>query len=316
MKLLNLAVAMALPSFCLAQYTYQHVDVDFLQSNNIAKNYTHENLRLYPVRAKTSFRQYFTGVGNYVPLQKAIVAQKVKITEQSQGGDVNMLSIQNISSDTIIVICGDVIKGGKQDRIISKDIVLPPKSGRKKLPVYCVESGRWSADRRADGEFNYQTKGAVSLRKVVEKEKSQTKVWSKVEEINRKNETTTETKTYTALTNSAGFTGKLAAYTRFFGTKFINDPDVIGVVAVTGNKVIGCDMFGTHDLFAGQYRSLLQSYATEAIVNGAAVSITPAAVKAYMDGLLKSETAQQETLKAKGSSFVEKGKKLRVTNFD
>jgi hypothetical protein len=75
MKLLNLAVAMALPSFCLAQYTYQHVDVDFLQNNNIAKNYTHENLRLYPVRAKTSFRQYFKKTSRVLRGKWALVSR-------------------------------------------------------------------------------------------------------------------------------------------------------------------------------------------------------------------------------------------------
>ena len=91
---------------------------------------------------------------------------------------------------------------------------------------------------------------------------------------------------------------------------------MIGVVIVTGNKVLGCDMFATHDLFARQFESLLHSYATEAILNGKPVSIKPETVKAYMDKLLNDEKTQLQTLKQKGSSFTEKGKKLRVSSFD
>ncbi len=67
-----------------------------------------------------------------MPLQEALQKKKLKITERPNGGSVNNLTIENISSDTIIIICGDVIKGGQQDRIVQKDIVLTPKTGKKK----------------------------------------------------------------------------------------------------------------------------------------------------------------------------------------
>jgi len=166
-------------------------------------------------------------------------------------------------------------------------------------------------------EFNgYYNKGSVSLRKVVEKEKDQSKVWSKVDELNSANKTTTSTKTYTAMTQSADFKKKLDQYLSFFKNKFDRDSTVVGVVVVTGDKVIGCDMFATHDLFLKQFESLLHSYVTEAIVTGKPVNITTATVKSYTDKLLASESVQQTTLKEKGSSFSEKGKKLRVSAFD
>ena len=156
----------------------------------------------------------------------------------------------------------------------------------------------------------------MSLRKVVEKEKDQSKVWSKVEEINMENKTTTATKTYTALSNSTDFNKKLSGYIQFFKNKFAADTNIIGVVVVTGNRVLGCDMFATTALFKSQYGSLLHSYATEAILNGAPVTAGTAVVKTYTDRLLKDEKTQQATLKQKGSAFVEKGKKLRVSSFD
>lgn len=334
MKHIYLAILLAHPFIALSQYTYKNLQVNYLETVPSAQSYTFQNLRLYPVHAKQSFTNEFKSIGKYMTLQEAIAKNKVKITENSNSGEVNSLKIENVSNDTIIVITGDVVKGGKQDRIINKDLLLNPKSGKKDLPVYCVESGRWSAGggahfsnrnfasasqsrAGAPAEFNgYYNKGSMSLRKVVEKEKDQSKVWQKVDEINTSNKTTTNTKTYTALTNSAEFTQKLNKYLAFFKPKFASAPTVIGVVVVSGNKVLGCDMFATHDLFIQQYESLLHSYATEAILNGQPVTASPAVVKAYMDKLLNDEQTQRQTLKEKGNSFTDKGKKLRVSSFD
>ena len=91
---------------------------------------------------------------------------------------------------------------------------------------------------------------------------------------------------------------------------------MIGVIVVSGNKVLGCDLFATPALFQSQFPSLLHSYATEAIVSGAKVTASPAVVKGYVDGLLKDEASQTKMLKEKGSSFNDKGRKLRVSSFD
>jgi hypothetical protein len=317
MKSIFLAVLTAMPSLIFAQYTYDKLQVNFLQSAEEAKKFTFENLRLYPIRAKDNFKNQFRDVGKYMALKDAMTAKKVKIAENKGGASVNELTIENISQDTIIIISGEIVKGGQQDRIIQKDMLLEPKSGKKKLPVFCVESGRWSARNANDADFSaHYSVGTMSLRKVVEKEADQQKVWSKVDEMNSKNKTLTNTKTYTAMDRSAPFSAKLKSYLGFFQTKFSADQDVIGVVVVSGDKVLGCDMFATAPLFKQNFENLLHAYATEAIINGKPVNISPDAVRGYMDKLLSNERIQETTLKANGNKFEEKGRKLRVTSFD
>jgi hypothetical protein len=321
----NLLLALlVLPMFAISQYTYKNLQINYADAY-AAKLNTYAKLRLYPVYANEIFKANFKSVGKYLPLQQAIAKKKIKITEKNNGGSVNDLTIQNLSADTIIIIPGDIIKGGQQDRIIAKDMVLKPKSGKVNVKVFCVESGRWTAgtntvaiSRNAPpAEFkSYYNKGSQSLRKVVEKEDNQSLVWNKVEEINKKNKTVTNTKTYTALGNSADYKKQLEKYLQFFKNKFDKDENIIGVVVVTGNMVSGCDMFATHDLFVKQYESLLHSYATEAILNGKPVTASVDVVKKYMDKLLSNETVQQATLKAKGSTFIDGGTKLRVSSFD
>lgn len=338
MKPTVFALLCALPFYCFCQYTYQNLNVDFLTNPLSLKNNTYANLRLYPVFATDKFRSMIGTIGKYAPLQDALQKKKIKITEKNNAGEVNELIVENLSKDTIIIVCGDVVQGGQQDRIIQDDIVLAPNSGKKAVKVFCVESGRWtrvtprqgvrdenvsdvmlervSTPNSKPAEFkSYYNKGTMSLRKVVEKNKNQTEVWNKVAEINKKNKTETPTSTYTAIGQSSDFTKTLNSYLTFFRNKLTN-PNIIGVIVVSGKKVLGCDLFASNDLFRGQYQSLLHSYATEAILNGAPVSIDEKTVKAYADQIFKDEPTQQKTIQQKGTAFVSKGKKLRVSSFD
>ena len=145
MKPTLFTIVVVLPALCFSQYTYKNLQVNFLESGADLKNYSFQNLRLYPIYAKQSFKSQFKNVGNYMPLQEAVQKKKIKITEKPNGGSVNNLTIENISSDTIIIICGDLIKGGQQDRIVQKDLLLKPKSGKKILKFFAwkVEDGMY-----------------------------------------------------------------------------------------------------------------------------------------------------------------------------
>ena len=105
-------------------------------------------------------------------------------------------------------------------------------------------------------------------------------------------------------------------YISFFRPLFKEQKDVVGVVVASGNRIIGADIFATSELFMQNFDALLHSYATDAILNGAPVSITQATVDTYINELLSNETKQELTIKEKGSKFVHKGKKLRISSFE
>lgn len=320
-------IAFLFPIVSLSQYKLNENFLVYNKNSSITelKKITYENLRLYPIIARDSFKLTFRNMARFTPLKQALAQKKVIITEKGSGATVNTVTIENKSKDTIIVNCGEVIKGGQQDRVINTDMVLYPNSGKKDLTVFCVEQGRWSprnqslAHRNApgaasfDGYYNFSS---MSLRKVVSKESNQVKVWNKVEEINDANKTSTETKTYTALEQSQDYTVKLNKYIFFFESWIKTEKDIVGVIVVTGDKVLGADIFATHELFIQNFDGLLHSYATEAILNGKPVTIAPATLDRYVADLLSNEKKQEETLKKKGSKFEEKGKKIRISSFD
>ena len=302
----------------LAQYTYEHLDVKLDLNANEIKNYTYENLRLYPILGKSSFRDTFIVIGKYIPLKDALEKKMVVISEMLGGGEVNTLSIENLSNDTIMIMAGEVITGGKQNRIIGKDLILPPHSGKVDISVFCVEAGRWENTSTGTNNFGgYYNVGSQSLRKNVEKKASQSEVWKEVDRTNALNSTSASTKTYTAITTSESFNRNLKAYTDYFKNKFASEKNIVGVIVVSGDKVIGVDMFATNDLFAKNFANLLTAYATEAIIHGKKVTASTATVKTYMDKLMKSEDEQLKTINEKGKVFTNnKGKKVRVSSYE
>src|SRR4029079_15793132 len=82
--------------------------------------------------------------GGAIPLtlQEALAKGSVQVVET---GQVNELQIENTSSEEVFIQAGDIVKGGKQDRVLTVSFVLRPKSGRLPIASFCVEQGRWSA---------------------------------------------------------------------------------------------------------------------------------------------------------------------------
>jgi len=95
----------------------------------------HENLSIYFLHGKSA--------EGPVPLtlEEAMLKGTARVDET---GSVNQLSIENLGTEEVFVQAGDIVKGGKQDRVLSVSFVLPPKSGKMPIAAFCVESGRWS----------------------------------------------------------------------------------------------------------------------------------------------------------------------------
>jgi hypothetical protein len=58
--------------------------------------------------------------------------------------------VENTGKDEVYVQAGDIVKGGQQDRVLSVDLLLPPRSGEVSIAAFCVEHGRWTARGNED----------------------------------------------------------------------------------------------------------------------------------------------------------------------
>ncbi len=271
-------------------------------------------LKIYPIKANDVFKEVHKDINKFSNLEDAIKEKKISITEVSSSGTVNTLFATNSSSETIILLAGEIVKGGKQDRIIGSDVIILPGE-KKNISAFCVERGRWS-EKSTGSNFNGYSQGvSQNVRKAAIVKKNQGEVWSNVSQINSKNKVKSSTGAYTALESSSEYSNKMQQYLKSFESAWNNDPTVVGMIAVSGNKVIGCDIFATNDMFANAYKNLLHSYITEAMSNGSAVTITMSEINSYLEDFLKDESKQEESLIDKGNVFKYKSRKLHISVF-
>ena len=81
----------------------------------------------------------------YLTLEEAIDGRCLEITEVDESGSVNDLSLKVTGKKPVLLIEGEELKGAKQNRLINASFLIAGGT-RTKIPVSCVEEGRWSYD--------------------------------------------------------------------------------------------------------------------------------------------------------------------------
>jgi ARG/rhodanese/phosphatase superfamily protein len=148
----------------------------FTASNYVVSGpYSHKNLTIFLLHGADQ-RQDKTPL----TLQEAMDRKMVVVHET---GDVNNLAVENLSDEEVYVQSGDIVKGGRQDRVLALDLIVPPKSGKIQIASFCVEHGRWSGRGQEEaGQFGSSRKALNSkeLKIAAKHSASQSEVWDKV----------------------------------------------------------------------------------------------------------------------------------------
>jgi hypothetical protein len=144
---------------------------------------TQGNLAVYPLYSSTSVAD-----SEVLTLEEGLKAGVLKIEEISDPNgndhsDVNRLRIHNSSGKTVFLMSGEIVQGGKQDRVIAQDLTLAPGTTTVDLPVFCVEPGRWSLARHDD--FNSpQFAAPPAVKNAAQNDGNQQLVWNQVANTN------------------------------------------------------------------------------------------------------------------------------------
>jgi len=233
-------------------------------------------------------------------LDEAMASKQVKISENDQE-TVNSLTLINSSDKPVFVLAGEVIIGGKQDRIIGANTIVPPKTTLA-VPAYCVEHGRWDDKTRVFSSANALAHGRLRGKASFEK---QGDVWKEVAETNTKRNTVNATDTYRTVAKQQS-DGTLKDWQTKLDAALAKVPAadrarMIGYVISLNGQVATVDMFQSPTLFKKLEPKLIRSYVTEAVsvpADQAAKPPTPAAVKAFMADADKAVERQVYETKA------------------
>src|SRR5215471_2729863 len=148
----------------------------FVAANyTVSGPYSHKNLTIFLLHGADQQQEKPP-----LTLQEAWEQKKVIVHET---GEANNLAIESLSDDEVYVQSGDIVKGGRQDRVLALDLIVPPKSGKIRIASFCVEHGRWSGrGQEVAGEFASSRKALNSkdLKIAAKHSASQQEVWDKV----------------------------------------------------------------------------------------------------------------------------------------
>jgi hypothetical protein len=101
-----------------------------------------------------------------------------------QGDQVNTLVLMNHSKKPLVLLAGEIVTGGKQDRIVASDRIVPSDSEPVDLSVFCVEHGRWTETSNKFGTAANAPSQSFMVQPTVRQEamvaKSQQQVWDAV----------------------------------------------------------------------------------------------------------------------------------------
>jgi hypothetical protein len=304
-------------TFCLslfllsasAQLTYETLYVDYDSA------WTFKNLKIIPIRRKAGGGTPGGTGADVVPLAEALSKGMVTVTERGTTSfeNVHWLRFNTHTDKSIYIGGGEIITGGRQDRMIILDTILKPSEKDQYVPVMCVEEGRWSEKEKKFGYGNYAN---TDIRKNLDSGRNQVILWREVDRELQAGQFKNKSIAYESRWLDKKYVLKGQEYINYFMDKFRHsDSTIVGFIAVSGDKVIGSDVFDGTYLFYHQLEPLLWGYVDEAIGSGTPVTLKDAAIRRYADKLLKDEKSQQDFVKGNGKIFRMNGRVVHVNTF-
>jgi len=275
---------------------------------------TYENITIFPVVSSST-----QDTSPFLTLDEGLSSGEVIVSEQgaaglarsrdgrpaavpqyNNGASVNQLVLINRSKRPLLLLAGELVSGGKQDRIIGKDRIVPVGSEPLPLDVFCVEHGRWTG---ASSQFGAsKTIVHPSVREQAAVGQNQNEVWSAVRSgtlaapkavpsgaagraaapppppaalsaavIGDAIATSAPTQSYAKIYEHSRAGASVDEFVEELRKRFdretlgLKGERVVGVVVAYGGDVAWSDIFASGDLFEHYWSKLLRSYAVEAL---------------------------------------------------
>jgi hypothetical protein len=210
---------------------------------------------------------------DYQLADEAIATATVAVQEVSEGGSVPELLVDNTGDCRVLFLEGEELRGAKQNRILNTSILVPAHT-KLKVPVSCVEQGRWrhtsqhfgAGKVRSPHSLHYKLKASVSesLKRDASHASDQAGVWQEVEKkqaaFGYASKTVAMADTYDNLAD------RMTDY-----REKLNYPEgAVGVALAVGPKLVCIDVFDRPETCQRAWDRLLSGCIVDALEGTAA----------------------------------------------
>jgi len=261
----------------------------------VGKPVQYRNLCLYPLLGKNAPE------ADYLPLAEALETGRSRVTEVSEHGSVPELFFENLGDEKVLLLDGEQLRGAKQNRMVNLTILVGGKI-KVKIPVSCVEQGRWhyrSREFAAANSMIYSSARAQKMASVSNNMRAsgmrhadQCKVWDNIADkaarMNAKSATGAADAIYESHEKAT------AEYRRAFRPQ----SGQLGALFGINGRMAGIELFDSDATFARAFDKVVTSYVIDAIDVQTEKHDCPSAetVKEFLGQLSASETDTFEAL--------------------
>lgn len=270
----------------------------------ISAPHTYKNLSIFLIHGRDETKK------TMLTLQEAMERKLFVVYETS---NVNELEVENLSKTLDVFIqSGDIVKGGKQDRVLAVSIIIPAQSGRVKIDAFCVESGRWQ--KRGDeeaGKFTSSNDRVVTkeLKIAANASRSQQEVWAQVSDAQARLAKTvggtvrsgqSASSLQLSLENDKVI-ANIDEYIKALDDIIDGQSDVIGYAVAINGKVNSADVYVSNALFKKLWPKMLKASATEAVAESRSVRLAEPVKPAAVDDFIRVAEKAQSKERAAGA---------------
>ena len=270
---------------------------------------SHDNLTVFPVVASSA-----RGGNLFLTLDEGLASGQVTVGEAGavrplvrgphphpvpqSYGDVNRLVLINNSDRPLLLLAGEIVTGGKQDRVIAADRIVAPHSDPVDLGVFCVDPGRWTGQAKFGSTAVQMAQPTV--RKQAMAAKDQQRVWDSVRSAQESvavaagaPAAATGTTSYARVMQNEAVQSKVDSVAAPVQRSYEGLPrelrarNAVGVVVSVNGRIVWADIFSGPELLEKYWPKLVRSYATEALTSGAWIAKPPsrAAAQSFINNL-------------------------------
>lgn len=209
------------------------------------------HMQVWPIRRAAEAR---TGAALPHWLEPALKRRRLEIVHTS----ADAITVENVDRKRpILLLAGDLLSGGKQDRVVARDVLVPPG---EQLTVATHSNGdarRRKSSRHSEGIVPAGVRAQVVANAAAESvEASVAQSLTALASVNSANRVD-------AVYENARLLRKVNEIVREF-EKGLEGDDVVGLAFAAGSDVLGIEVFGTPELFAEVRSRVVRSYALEA----------------------------------------------------
>lgn len=232
-----------------------NVDIELLTPQ------VHENMAIIPLKTAKNYNI------DLLTLEKGIELGLVNVKE-CEHSQVNTLIVENKAVTPLILIDGEEVVGGDQNRIVSETMIIAPESSMK-IPVNCSEQGRWAYKKEfMHSEYiaNYNTRRAKEYARRGNHSVQHT-VWSSIHDVEA----------------DYSFASPTSALSESYDNLKKNHNEIVksfeivesqnGVLVIVDGEIKGFEVFLNSDIYKQFHEKIIKSYLIDSKLENSMFSV-------------------------------------------